>query len=691
MFWESNTSSARMTDSLRRGFYAALIALLLSLAILAGNTPLVRAAPGVPLPEPRPASLSGNDQIQNNSVMAGLSLSDIPLPSERPPATGRSATVPAQAGPEAVADKADAPPAQTEGPLPVTPDPRPMGAPGSRLSEKDAALYREIFNLQEQGKLSAADEKIAALGDLRLLGHVLYQRFMHPTAYRSSYAELSDWMGFYADLPGAVDIYELALKRRPGHAARPRKPESVRGISSGLLGYFDAPVETYRSDRRRSRATQRSVAAKMRSLSRLTGRGYPTRALAILNQRETQNLLDDVEEDMLRGEIARSYLFYGKFDKAMEVAVAASDRSGKDAALAGWVAGLCSWIRKDYAAAAPYFERVAQSRYASKWTISAGAYWAARSYVRIRQPQKVSHWLKQAAANQRTFYGVIASRALGMRLDFSWDMPELEDRHLQEISMIPAGGRALALLDAGQPQLAEQELRRINPGEKALLREAMVSLAHEGGMPYLSMRLGSALENPRGGLYDVALYPEAPWQPQGGFKVDRALVQAFIRQESKFDPQAFNRSGASGLMQLMPDTASYLSNGRRFRGSARAALYDPVLNIDLGQRYLDRLLKNNHVDGNLFYLAAAYNAGPGNLKRWQRELANTAEDPLLFVETIPVAETRAFIERVMTNLWIYRLRYDQPTPSLTEVAEGRWPQYDHLDDPRLRFAQNRTW
>ena len=60
------------------------------------------------------------------------------------------------------------------------------------LSEMDAALYREIFKLQEVGKWRSADKRIAELSDQVLIGHVLYQRYMHPTAYRSKYKELKD-------------------------------------------------------------------------------------------------------------------------------------------------------------------------------------------------------------------------------------------------------------------------------------------------------------------------------------------------------------------------------------------------------------------------------------------------------------------------------------------------------------------
>ena len=86
------------------------------------------------------------------------------------------------------------------------------------------------------------------------------------------------------------------------------------------------------------------------------------------------------------------------------------------------------------------------------------------------------------------------------------------------------------------------------------------------------------------------------------------------------------------------------------------------------------LLKHERVDGNLFYLLCAYNAGPGNLKKWKQK-ANFAGDPLLFIESIRSRETRNFMERVATNYWIYRMRLGQATPSLDATASGLWPNY----------------
>ena len=158
-----------------------------------------------------------------------------------------------------------------------------------------------------------------------------------------------------------------------------------------------------------------------------------------------------------------------------------------------------------------------------------------------------------------------------------------------------------------------------------------------------------------------------------------------MRQESGFDPAARSYAGARGLMQLMPATAGFVAR-KRFRGSRRNRLFDPSLNLELGQRYVAYLLSKEQIAGNLFRLTTAYNGGPGNLMRWERKM-NDKSDPLMFIESLPSRETRLFVERVLTNFWIYRARLGQPAPSLDAVAAGAWPGYDALDGSSPEIAR----
>ena len=88
------------------------------------------------------------------------------------------------------------------------------------LSDEDVRRYQEIFLLQDDGAWAKADKLIAEIEDDILMGHVRHQRYMHPTAYRSKYKELKDWLAAYADHPDAARVYSLAVRRRPANWRR---------------------------------------------------------------------------------------------------------------------------------------------------------------------------------------------------------------------------------------------------------------------------------------------------------------------------------------------------------------------------------------------------------------------------------------------------------------------------------------
>ena len=149
------------------------------------------------------------------------------------------------------------------------------------------------------------------------------------------------------------------------------------------------------------------------------------------------------------------------------------------------------------------------------------------------------------------------------------------------------------------------------------------------------------------------------------------LIRAIIKQESKFNPNASNPSGATGLMQILPSTAAYIMD---VENVSREQLKNPDYNLRVGQKYLRYLLKGRNVKGNLLYLLVAYNAGPGNLAKWRKKL-NNVDDGLLFIESIPSSETRAYIERVLTTYWLEMLHRQKFSRSLDALAAGEAPMY----------------
>ena len=570
--------------------------------------------------------------------------------------------------------------------LPQVPPFDPKGAP-LVLSPTDVKLYKRIRAAQARGDWADADTLISQLSDTRLLGHLLYQRYMHPTAWRSRYAELAAWLDVYADHPGAAKIHRLALKRKPAGAPVPRPAAAASGERLRLGVTSKDP--TYKSPRARSAAERRAVRDLKNRIRRNVFKTRLSVTEKLLNDAKTQRLLDSVEIDQGRALVAGAWFYYGDTKRAYGLAGAAADRSGGFVPHAQWIAGLSAWRLGQWEAAYDHFATLAQSDYARSWDQAGGAYWAARAALRLQRPAEMSGWLNIAARHPRTFYGILGREALGIPLNFAESGRDVTDAKIAAFLRKPKVARAVALLQLGEQDLAEAELLGLDLTDDPAGEAALLLLAERAGLPSLSFRMGARLAARDGAAassradIDAALYPIPPWVPASGFKVDRALVYALMRQESTFRPTAVSRDGARGLMQLMPATASFVAGDRSLRQrGGRDRLLDPSFNLDLAQRYIVHLMEDAGAGDDLFRFAAAYNGGPGNLRKWEQHLAKAGhdpEDPLLFIESLPSRETRLFIERVLTNLWLYRTRLGQPAPSLETLAAGDRPLYRALD------------
>lgn len=500
--------------------------------------------------------------------------------------------------------------------LPAVPLPGELPAV---LSPGDVNAYHQILAAQAAGDWARADRLIGTWRDQRLLGTVLAERYLSPR-FKPTYGELVAWLRAYADHPEAARLHALALKHKPAHAAAPPAPANVAMLTGTMAGEDDAGWHAP------SHAAPAKPAGKSARTSTAAKPGAPG---------------------------------------PVSAAIDASQAARRDAR-AGWLAGLAAWHAGRHDLAIKNFEAVATSPAASTWNAAAGAFWAARGYLVTRRPQLYMRWMSRAAELPYTFYGMLARRALGQDINIDWSLPTLGRDELARLERYPGAGRALALIQIGDRARAEVELRHVYPRLPVELAPLALTIAERGGMPGLAMRIAGRLLNGAGQRYDAGLYPVPPWAPAGGFTLNRALLFAIARIESGFDPGAHNPSGASGLMQLMPATARVMGYGK---AGGASSVFDPYANLMLGQRYVDLLLKHERVKGNLLSLIAAYNVGPGNVA------PTRGEDPLLVIESLPSAETRQLVQRVLTNFWIYQLRFGQPIDSLDQVAQGEMPVY----------------
>ncbi len=529
------------------------------------------------------------------------------------------------------------------------------------LAPSDATRLRRAFEFQARGEVALANREVERLDDRRLVGHVLADRWLR--GHEPPLPEVVAWLTDHADHPDAPAIHAILARRAPRGMALPPAP-APEALADGTEV---VPEESEPAARRVSRN-----AALDRQVRERAGNGDDGAALAAIARARVEGPY----AALLKAEVAQALLQQGRDQDAFRIASEAA-RGSAGTALPGYVAGLAAWALNRPEVALAYLEHAARSEIASPALRSAAAFWTARAAVRARRPQAYVPWMMQAAQEPRTFYGLVARRALGLPMGFAWEREIAGEGEAAAIAETGAGWRALALLQVGQRERAEAELRGLWPrvqGNAGVVR-AMLLVASQANMTELASQLASLSQNADGRPRDFARFPLPRLEPLNGFRMDPALVYALARQESNFDPRAVSPAGARGLLQIMPATASYVTGDASLRGAGVARLNDPAFSLEVGQRYVHYLARGDLVGGDLIRLLAAYNNGPGNLSRWLPAVRHR-DDPFLFIESIPVGETRQFVQRVLAYSWIYAARLGLPSPSLDALATGRFPRFE---------------
>lgn len=541
----------------------------------------------------------------------------------------------------------------------------------SQLKRSQQALYRSLFQAMEADQWETAKQLLSEAPNNALKPIAKAEFFLAANSPRAELGPLLVLVNEAPHIPQAAQLGRLATRR--GAQLLPDLPQRRK------LSYFPAPSIRSKPKSIRNDAKANEIRGQVLQFIK-TDR--PKAAEDLLNV-SIDALSSDAATE-LQQRIAWSYYIENDDRAARQMAQRAQNGSGSWVVHADWVAGLSSWRLKDCQSAATAFNNVSRRADSSEFK-AAGYYWAARADLACGRPENVQAKLKSAAKEEHSFYGLLAAEKLAMDSAKSKAIASFEKADWKSLKRYDNVKAAIALTEIGQDALADEVLRhqaRIGNGSD---HPALLKLAKELSLPRTQLWL--AHNAPRGFRPDSqARFPAPKWRPDGGWRVDPALVYAHTLQESAFRSRAVSPANAIGLMQVRPGTASDIAraNGHRF---SKQDLFEPSTNLEYGQSYLEYLSKSSITGGKLPKVAAAYNAGPSAVQRWNTELRDN-DDPLLFMESIPFVETRGYVSIIMRNYWTYEQQAGIASQSRKMLAQNEWPKFPAKPTKaKLRLAQ----
>jgi soluble lytic murein transglycosylase len=319
---------------------------------------------------------------------------------------------------------------------------------------------------------------------------------------------------------------------------------------------------------------------------------------------------------------------------------------------AGWIA---LRFLTESALASQHFARIGVGS-VNPTTLARAGYWQGRAAEAAGRAQEARAAYAAAAGQSTSYYGQLARAKLGMpQLELN-DPPTARSRGLERLEIV----RAVQLLfdlderDIAIPIFADMGE---NGDPDALL--GLGELASRYGYARGMLLLGKAALN-RGLPFDFYAYPVTGIPPYRaiGPEVERSVVFSIARQESAFNPNDVSPAQAYGLMQVTPDAGRYVCKRAGVSFDVARMKTDPVYNVALGAAELGGLLEDYR--GSYIMTFAAYNAGRGSVKKWIDRYGDPRDpkvDAVDWVELIPFAETRNYVQRIMENLQVYRARF----------------------------------
>jgi soluble lytic murein transglycosylase len=289
----------------------------------------------------------------------------------------------------------------------------------------------------------------------------------------------------------------------------------------------------------------------------------------------------------------------------------------------------------------------------------AWTYWYGRSLKELGDSEKANTQF-QLLEDQFNFYGQLAREELGKPIVIP---PKAKVSNAEIKEMGKRGGFSRAERFYAM-NLRFEGNREWNWELRGMSDRQLLAAAEYAKRIHLYDRTVNTADRTKG-EHDFGLRYPTPFKEQlspiaKNIDLNLAWAYGLIRQESRFITNASSSVGASGLMQVMPNTAKYVAKKIGMNSYTNERLKETQTNLTLGSHYLNMVLKD--LDDSWVLASAAYNAGPSRPKSW-RERLNQSTEGAIFVESIPFNETRTYVKNVLANASYYSLLMDgQTTP-----------------------------
>lgn len=442
-----------------------------------------------------------------------------------------------------------------------------------------------------------------------------------------------------------------------GWQALARARQGLRQDQPGVDGLISAVPESLRDHP--GLAFER-MAWRMRK-----GRIMPAAELMQAQSISSKGLGRPEEWSDRRRRIARQLMRDKNYREAYLIASSHKMTAGSNFADLEWLSGYIALRFLDAPAAAlDHFKRF-QGAVASPISLGRAGYWQGRAYEAMGEAEQARAAYGFGAEYQTSFYGQLAAERAGIAPDpllaGGERFPDGATAGFRGSSVYQAGvslhqARSWALSARFFAHLAES-LGRDQIGSMAARIEVLRN-------PYLRLAVAKRAAS-MGLTLHKAYYPLMSISTRATPDVEPELALAIARRESEFNHTVVSHAGARGLMQLMPGTAKLMAPKVGVPYDLGRLTRDPSYNAALGTGYLQRL--RSQFGGSTVLVAAGYNAGPGNPRKWVARYGDPRSgsvDVVDWIEHIPFRETRNYVMRVMESLAPYRARLAGQTGSL---------------------------